>query len=144
MAGTVVALASVTPTPYFYQVQFGDTLWQIAQRHGIDLATLIRVNELEDPNVLYPGQRLLISRHVTISGTPLPTATPTLYFYRVQPGDTLWRIAQRHGLDVETLRQVNGLQNPHVILAGQRLLISDRVTLSGTPLPTRTPTATPP
>ena len=66
-----------TPTPFFYEVQPGDTLWLIARRFNIDLETLIQVNELKNPDLLQPGQRLLISDRVTISGQLLPTATPT-------------------------------------------------------------------
>jgi LysM repeat protein len=66
-----------TPTPYFYEVKEGDTLWGISQKTGTDITTLIQVNEIKDPDRLRPGDRLLISHEVTISGTPLPTATPT-------------------------------------------------------------------
>ncbi len=68
---------TATPTPHFYTVQPGDTLWLIAQRFNVDMETLVQINELENPDLLLPGQRLLISGDVTISGRPLPTPTPT-------------------------------------------------------------------
>ncbi len=74
------------------------------------------------------------------TSSPTPTATPTLLFHEVQPGETLWGIAQQYGIDLETLIQVNELENPDLIRPGQRLLISDQVTISGRPLPTPTPT----
>ena len=67
----------VTPTPYFYVVQPGDTLWAISQKTKIDLDKLVLVNELEDADDLHPGDKLLISDKVTISGRVLPTPTPT-------------------------------------------------------------------
>ncbi len=70
-------------------------------------------------------------------------ATPTLIFYEVQPGDTLWTIAQRFGMDMEMLRLVNELEDPNQLLTGQRLLISDQVTISGRLIPTPTPTPIP-
>lgn len=69
--------SATTPTPFFYEVQPGDTLWLIARRFNMDIETLIQVNELKNPDLLQPGQRLLISDRVTISGRLLPTATPT-------------------------------------------------------------------
>ncbi len=66
-----------TPTPYFYTVQRGDTLFGLAARFGIEPNRLIEVNELENPSLLQPGQKLLISDRVTVSGRVLPTATPT-------------------------------------------------------------------
>lgn len=70
-------LGPPTPTPYFYTVQRGDTLYGLAARFGIEAARLIEVNELENPDLLQPGQKLLISDQVTVSGRVLPTATPT-------------------------------------------------------------------
>jgi len=66
-----------TPTPHFYVVRPGDTLWAIAKKTGVDVNTLVAVNELKNPDALRPGDRLLISDKVTISGQPLPTPTPT-------------------------------------------------------------------
>ncbi len=66
-----------TPTPYLYEVQPGDTLWTIAEKVGMDVEILALVNELEDPNEIHPGDRLLISDKHTISGQLLPTPTPT-------------------------------------------------------------------
>lgn len=43
--------------------------------------------------------------------------------YTVQPGDTLYRIALRHGLTVNELAAANGISNPNWLYAGQVLLI---------------------
>lgn len=69
--------ATPTPTPQFHEVQPGESLWTIAQRYGIDVNTLAEVNELENPDLVQPGQELLISDRITVSGRLLPTATPT-------------------------------------------------------------------
>ncbi|MDW8098572.1 MAG: LysM domain-containing protein [Anaerolineae bacterium] len=74
---TPASTAATPPTPFFYEVQPGDTLWLIARRFNMDMETLIQVNELKNPDLLQPGQRLLISDRITISGRLLPTATPT-------------------------------------------------------------------
>lgn len=77
MATPPPTLGPPTPTPYFYTVERGDTLFGLAARFGIEPALLIEVNELENPELLQPGQQLLISDRVTVSGRVLPTATPT-------------------------------------------------------------------
>jgi len=107
-------------------------LVMIASAMGLAACTDIPVSEL-----------IITVTPTKLVTTPTPTATPTPYFYIVQPGDTLWEIARRHGMDLETLIQVNELEDPSLLRPGQRLLISDRVTISGRLLPTPTPTPVP-
>jgi len=42
----------------------------------------------------------------------------------VRPGDTLYTIAWRHGVDYRLLAQWNGIRDPDFIVAGQRLRLS--------------------
>jgi LysM repeat protein len=74
---TATITTTVTPDAVYYLVQPDDTLWDISLKLGVDVALLTEVNELESPALLRPGQRLLISDRVTISGWLLPTSTPT-------------------------------------------------------------------
>lgn len=46
-----------------YIVQRGDTLWQIAKRYRTSVEELALLNELEDPDVIFPGQRLIIIKN---------------------------------------------------------------------------------
>ena len=52
------------------------------------------------------------------SAPPMPTIE-----YEVQPGDTLIDIAARFGTTVEALAQLNGLEDPRVILYGSTLIV---------------------
>ena len=47
-----------------YVVQPGDTLWDIAKRFGTTVENLESINNLEDPGLIYAGDRLLIMRTV--------------------------------------------------------------------------------
>ncbi len=61
-----------------------------------------------------------------IEGAGEDLANPSLssaVIYVVQPGDTLWDIAKRFGTTVENLENINNLENPDLIYAGDRLLI---------------------
>jgi LysM repeat protein len=44
----------------FYEVRRGDTLFRIANNHGLTVNELRSYNELEGSNMIYPGQRLLV------------------------------------------------------------------------------------
>jgi LysM repeat protein len=48
------------PGPFIYIVQTGDTLNAIARRFGVSAAVIIETNRIQDPNLAWPGQRLLI------------------------------------------------------------------------------------
>lgn len=52
--------AQPTPEAITYTVRSGDTLFSIAQRHGLTVDELLAVNQLADPNRLAPGQTLRI------------------------------------------------------------------------------------
>lgn len=48
------------PSITIYVVQPGDTLWCIAKKYNSSLDDIIAINDIEDPNKIYPGQKLLI------------------------------------------------------------------------------------
>jgi signal peptidase len=62
------------------------------------------------------------SGEAAVPPEPSPTtpSMPTME-YEVKPGDTLWDIGRRFGTDVGTLMELNGLEDPRVILYGTTL-----------------------
>ena len=54
-----------------------------------------------------------------------PAQTPAPDVYVVRPGDTLFRISRAHGLSVERLRELNGLDGDYISV-GQSLRLTDR------------------
>ncbi|MGN0469537.1 MAG: LysM peptidoglycan-binding domain-containing protein [Acutalibacteraceae bacterium] len=48
--------------PLTYIVQSGDVLWKIAKRFGLTTADLINMNALTNPDMIYPGQVLVLKR----------------------------------------------------------------------------------
>lgn len=47
----------------FYTIQFGDTLYSISKKLNIPLKYLIEKNEIKDPYIVKPGQKILISKY---------------------------------------------------------------------------------
>lgn len=43
-----------------YTVQLNDMLWKIAEKFGTTYQKLAELNKLENPNLIYPGQKLLV------------------------------------------------------------------------------------
>lgn len=120
-----------------YVVQPGDGLNRIAQRFNLDLACLVRINRLANPNRIYPGQVLVLDftcppyAGFTVTppappatGGPIVTPPPTGFTYVVQPGDSLGRIGFALGYDPYCIARTNGILNPNFIFTGQVLTIS--------------------
>lgn len=61
-----------------------------------------------------------------------PETRPSMLFYIVQPGDTLWKIARHYQSTVDILARANQIANPELIDIGQKLLIPKPETLPGT------------
>ena len=58
-----------------------------------------------------------------------PAASPTPRepaVYEVRAGDTVYGISRKHGISVEALRRLNGLNEQDVIRPGQKLVVRDR------------------
>ena len=121
-----VAEAGTEPTPGtgMHIVMPGDTLSDIAQYYGTDVDTLVRLNNVENRNLIHPGQVLQLpdgaSAGAVGAGTDEDAGT-----YTVVVGDTLGDIAEKHGYggDFMSLAKENNLANPNLILPGQKLKV---------------------
>ncbi|MBP6469566.1 MAG: LysM peptidoglycan-binding domain-containing protein [Chloroflexi bacterium] len=76
--------------------------------------------------------------------TPTPDAEGNIYV-EVQVNDSMWSIAARAGITLQTLFDLNGLTENSIVKPGDRLLIGRVEPLpTDTPEPTATPTLGPP
>lgn len=62
---TTVEVAEEAPRTINYVVQRGDALGVIAERFGVDWRTIARMNNIQNVNTIYPGQRLEIPTNNT-------------------------------------------------------------------------------
>ena len=100
----------------YYTIKRGDTLWQIASKYGVSVQNIVNWNNIQNPNLIYSGQRIIIY------GT-YNTTQSQYYYYTVQRGDSLWKIARRYGVSVRWIARLNGIRNPNLIYPGQILKI---------------------
>lgn len=112
-----------TPAPNpgdTYTVKAGDTLGGIASRYGTTYQELARINNISDPNKIYPGQVLKLSGNVA----PPATVPATSATYTVKQGDTLSGIAAKFGTTYQELARINNIADPNVIRVGQVLKVN--------------------
>lgn len=93
-------------------VKSGETLSDIADRYGVSVRTLMRLNGISNPDHVEIGSRLQI---------PGPKVNAGSGRHRVTTGETLGSIAGRYRIREKDLMAVNGLRNPNHIEIGQTL-----------------------
>ena len=135
-----------------YTVQAGDSYWRIANKYGISISELQRLNGTSDYN-LYPGQSLKVpgsgsSSNATASSNSSSTSTSTTTAspsaggsYTVQAGDSYWRIANKYGISISELQRLNGTSN-YFLYPGQSLKVPGSGSANATPAPAATTAST--
>ncbi|MDR7871097.1 MAG: LysM peptidoglycan-binding domain-containing protein [Tissierellaceae bacterium] len=119
--GQVICIpSSSTPPPcdgLYYVVRPGDTLYSIAMRYNVTVASLIAANPGIDPNNLQIGQLICIPK----SQPPMPCPGGTIYV--VRENDTLSTILLRFNISVMDLMAGNPNLDLDRIRVGQQLCI---------------------
>lgn len=105
-------------------IRQGETLSEIAQRYGVSVERLMQLNGLSDPSRVVAGDALVLRAPTSPRRSGGGGAGGTTVV--VRPGETLSEIADRHNVSVERLVQLNGIQNPSQLMAGDRLVISSQ------------------
>lgn len=121
----------------YYTVHSGDTLSGIANKFSTSVNTLAHLNDIQNVNRIYVGQRLLVRQNSSAAdqhqtqantntnnehaGSTNTDSNTNVSSYVVQSGDTLSGIANKFNTTYTSLAQLNHLSNPNRIYVGQRL-----------------------
>jgi len=116
---SLVAVAAISTTALGAQqasakeitVQKGDTLWGISQKNDVSLKDLKGWNNLST-DMIYVGDKLTIS-----------SKEKTQEQYKIQEGDSLWKIAQKFNVSISDLKSWNNL-NSDIIMIGSTLSVA--------------------
>ena len=95
-----------------YTVKSGDTLSEIAARYNTTVQKLVELNNISNPSLIYPGQK------IKINGSAAKIIT-----YTVKKGDTLWDIASKYGTTIDKIAKDNGIKNKNLIYPGEKIRI---------------------
>ena len=107
--GCVVIVASAG-----YTVQSGDTLGEIARKHGTSISALSNANGISNPNRIRAGQVLTI---------PGAGAGGESVRHKVKRGESLSEIAATYRVSVSALARANDISNLNIIRIGQTLTV---------------------
>lgn len=111
---TIPHMTSAESSGYaLYTVRRGDTLWGISRKFGTSINSIVALNGIKNPNLIYAGEVFKI-----------PSArSEQAVIYTVKRGDTLWGISRKFGTTVENLVKLNSVKNPNLIYVGEKLII---------------------
>ncbi|GAB6137110.1 LysM peptidoglycan-binding domain-containing protein [Halanaerobaculum tunisiense] len=98
---------------YDYEVQAGDTLWNLSELFNLSFAELIKFNDFKTLPDLKPGQVIKI---------PVPKD----HYYRVQAGDTIEQIVTEYDITRQQVIKMNNLEKLETI-TGLQLVLPTKV-----------------
>jgi membrane-bound lytic murein transglycosylase D len=119
-----------------HRIRSGENLSIIARRYGADVEVLQSVNGLASTRII-AGQTLMIPatgeslEHLAV-GTPeirrvsAAHRPQTRRSYTVRSGDSLWKIAARHGVSHTDLARWNGMSTQDPLPIGRKLVLFQR------------------
>ena len=124
-----LAIAVVLPLPGLaaeVTVQPGETLSQIADRLGISMTRLMKLNGITNPDHVESGSKLTVPSSVSSSGRAKGASSSSnvnTTKVTVKDGETLSEIADRHGMSVNELVRLNALSNADHVETGSTLRV---------------------
>lgn len=109
-----------------YVVKSGDSLWAVANKQGLTVAELKRINGMSS-DTIYVGQKLKVTQKSSVNAKTYAKTTnvsdKSKKKYTVKAGDSLWRIAADNKTTVNNLKAVNHLASD-TIYVGQTLYLN--------------------
>jgi murein DD-endopeptidase MepM/ murein hydrolase activator NlpD len=92
-----------------YEIQRGDTLWDISRKFGVDPDSIISTNVFTNVHAIQPGDTILVPNLRGI-------------FVRVDEGDTILKYATNYKVAPDFIMEVNRL-NSNQLVPGQKLFL---------------------
>jgi LysM repeat protein len=158
-------IASPTPQPdgqIVYTIQPGDTLIGISELFEVPLFEIYSRNDLDESSVITVGQRVVLGQAGQVPGREAGDQFPGAVIladgrvvYELADGDSLFSVAQRYGLSIEELLELNdNLDTESILRVGQQVVVgfrplpaeiggsTDQPVLTATPTPTPAPSET--
>lgn len=108
----------------YYVTLQGETMYDVAQKQGIQLQNLLTFNNLVLEDELQSGTQLSLQHNKTLSVNNVKVATVTLpKTYLVQPKEGLYIISKKYNVTVTQLKEWNNLTSNNLSI-GQQLIVA--------------------
>lgn len=111
-----------------YVVKPGDTFWDIARRHNVNVNQLVSWNNMALKDTLRAGQKLVVRPGSTVVGKEGARPTQQRIHYTVRRGDSLAAISNKFNVALRDLVRWNALDKSKHLQPGQKLVVLVDVT----------------
>lgn len=121
--GQVLCISAISNVSYppppdgYHIVQAGETLSSIALKYGLNWLDLAAINKIPPPYIIYVGQPILL-----YGGSTIPVSSGSRV-HIVQPGEYLYVIGLRYGVNWIDIAWLNNIAPPYTIYPGQILVL---------------------
>jgi LysM repeat protein len=109
--------ATARRLPAYWTVAPGDTYATVSEKTGLSIDQLEQLNPYADPYGLVPGERLKLTLHPA-APRPRPLGPR---FWTVRPGESFGLIADKTGINLAKLEQLNPRLTPTTLQPGDRI-----------------------
>ena len=99
-----------------YTMRRGNDPWTVSRRLKVNYQDFLKLNRIEDPRMVRAGEKLKIPR----KAQPSPDLSGHKT-YVIKRGEDPWTVSRRLKVDYQALLQLNGIEDPRKVMAGQRL-----------------------
>jgi len=106
-----------------YRVKSGDTIFSIAKKYKVSIEDLVKLNKLSSNSLIHPGDILKIPGISFEKKAKEAVAKNKKTVYKVKKGDTLYSIARKYNMRVDTLRKLNNLKLHPKLKPGMELTV---------------------
>ncbi|MCE7043403.1 LysM peptidoglycan-binding domain-containing protein [Dyadobacter sp. CY312] len=109
----------------YHTVQPGETYYGIARTYGISLSELMKLNNMTSPKGLVSGQQLKVGTGAGRNATGTSSTPQGFKTHTVASGETLFRISQNYGVEIEEIKRLNNMSGNNVVV-GQKLKVPQK------------------
>ena len=101
----------------YHRVKKDEYLIKIARIYDKKTKKLIEINELKNPNLIYPRQKIYLERKKSLKIEEIPK------YHVVKKGENLISISFDYDLDWKKIKKLNNLDNVTDIYVGQKIIL---------------------
>ena len=116
----------------YYTAEAGETLYDIAQKKGVQLKSILDYNHLGESSLIPAGKKIFLKPSTTASRPIISSEKETVrnnnalqevLKHKVEPKEGLYSISKKYGVTVTDIKYWNNLSGDHLQI-GQELIIS--------------------